>query len=209
MTQRFLSMCGMMAPLLFAFTAILGGAIRPGYSHLSDTVSELFSPGSPNKPLLDALYTMYALLLALFGIGVLRFVQSSERSRLKGIIGAWMLIVVGIVSVTTATIFPQDAWGSAPTFAGEMHKILHGVIGLLSMLSMSLISIWLDQEGMFPGFGAYSLITVGLAILSAGFFAANVGTPIMGLAERLSALVGFQWTFILALWMVSRKANAS
>ncbi len=112
------------------------------------------------------------------------------------------------VSVTTATIFPQDAWGSLPTFAGEMHKILHGVIGLLSILSMSLIGIWFNQAGMFPGFRTYSLITVGVAVLSAGFFTANVGTRIMGLTERISILVGFQWTFILALWMFSRKGYA-
>ncbi len=179
MNQRSLSMCGVIAPVLFVFITILGGAIRPGYSHLSDTVSELFSPGSPNKLLLDTLYTMYALLLALFGIGVLRFVRRSERSRLIGVIGAWMSIAVGLVSVTTATIFPQDAWGSLPTFAGEMHKILHGAIGLLSILSMSLIGIWFNQAGMFPGFGTHSLITVGVAVLSAGFFAANVGTPIL------------------------------
>ncbi len=95
MKQRSLSMCGVIAPVLFVFITILGGAIRPGYSHLSDTVSELFSPESPNKLLLDTLHTMYALLLALFGAGMLRFVRRSERSRLIGIIGAWMFIAVG------------------------------------------------------------------------------------------------------------------
>jgi hypothetical protein len=34
MTQPLLSLCGVMAPLPFAFTAILGGALRPGYSHI-------------------------------------------------------------------------------------------------------------------------------------------------------------------------------
>jgi hypothetical membrane protein len=208
MKQRFLSMCGMLAPVLFVFTTILGGAIRPGYSHLSDTVSELFSPGSPNKLLLDTLHTTYALLLVLFGIGVLQLVRSSERSRLIGIIGASMFIVMGLVSVATATVFPQDAWVSAPTFAGEMHKILHGVIALLSILSMMLIGIWFNRAEGLPGFRTYSFVTVGAAILSAGFYVANQGSPIMGLAERVSALIGFQWTFVLALWMFSRKGYA-
>ena len=88
MNQRFLPMCGVIAPVLFVLIAILGGAIRPGYSHMSDTVSELFSPGSPNKPLLDTLHTIYALLLVLFGIGMLRLVRGSERSAPAGILGA-------------------------------------------------------------------------------------------------------------------------
>jgi hypothetical membrane protein len=205
MNQRFLSMCGVIAPVLFVFTAILGGAMRPGYSHLSDTISELFSPGSPNKPLLDTLHTIYALLLALFGVGMLQLVRRSERSRLVGTIGAWLFIAMGLVSVTTATIFPQDAWGSTPTFAGEMHQILHGIIALLSILSILLIGIWFDRAEGSPGFRTYSFVTIGAVILSAGFFVANVGTPIMGLAERIAALIGFQWTFALALWMFSRK----
>ena len=141
MNQRFISMCGVIAPVLFVFMTILGGAIRPGYSHISDTVSELFSPGAPNILLLDALHTIYALLLALFGIGVLQLVRGSKQSTLIGIIGASMFIAMGLVSVATATIFPQDAWGSPPTFPGEMHKILSGVIALLSILSMMLIGI--------------------------------------------------------------------
>lgn len=208
MNQRFLAMCGVIAPVLFVFTTILGGAMRPGYSHLSDTISELFSPGSPNKLLLDTLHTIYALLLTLFGVGVLQRVRGSERSRLTGIIGASMFIAMGLVSVTTATLFPQDAWGSTPTFAGEMHKILHGVIALLSMLSMMLIGIWFNRAEGNAGFRTYSFATVGVAMLAAGFYVANVGSPIMGLTERIAGLIGFQWTFVLALWMFTRKEDA-
>jgi hypothetical membrane protein len=208
MNQRFLSMCGVIAPVLFVFMTILGGAIRPGYSHISDTVSELFSPGAPNKLLLDTLHTIYALLLALFGIGVLQRIRGSKQSTRIGIIGASMYIAMGLVSVATATIFPQDAWGSPPTFPGEMHKILHGVIALLSIFSMILIGIWLNRTEIFPGFRTYSFATIVVVVLSAGFYVANLGSPIMGLAERITILVGFQWTFILALWMFSGKGYA-
>jgi hypothetical membrane protein len=208
MKQRFLSTCGLIAPVLFVFTAILGGTLRPGYSHIADTISELFSPGSPNKPLLDALHTIYALLLTMFGLGLLQLVRSREQFRTGGMIGASLFIAVGLLSVTTATVFPQDAWGSPATFPGEMHKILHGVIGLLSILSMLLMGIWFHRTEILPWFRTYSFITAGLAIVSAGFFMASVGGPIMGLAERVSGLVGFQWTFSLALWMVSRKGHA-
>jgi hypothetical protein len=68
MKLRYFFLCGMIAPVLFILTAILGGALRPGYSHIANTVSELFSPGSPNKPLLDAFHTIFAILLILFGV---------------------------------------------------------------------------------------------------------------------------------------------
>ena len=137
MNQRFLSLCGVLAPLLFVFMTLLGAAIRPGYSHLADTVSELFSPGSPNKPLLDTLHTIFAALLTLFGVGILQFVRRSRGSSRIGIIGASLYIAAGLVSVATATIYPQDPWGSPPTFPGQMHMTLTGVVALLSMLSIT------------------------------------------------------------------------
>jgi len=207
MNQRLLSLCGVITPVLFVAMTILGAAIRPGYSHMSDTVSELFSPGSPNKPLLDTLHTTFALLLTLFGIGVLQFVRRSGQSTLTGIIGASLYLTAGVLSIATATIFPQDPWGSPPTFAGQMHINLTGIVGFLSMLSILLLGLWFTRTKLFPGFGIYSLITVGIAILSAVFFMAMVGSPIMGLAERITILVGFAWTFILARWMFSRQEN--
>jgi hypothetical protein len=199
MKARFFSLCGLFAPILFSFTAILGGALRPGYSHLADTVSELFSPGSPNKPLLDTLHTIYALLLICFGVGILQYVRRVTPTTRSGTVGAWLYIVMGAVSVTTATIFPQDAWGTPPTFPGQMHMIMHGVISILSMGSMLLIGHWFHQAELSSGFQTYSILTVGVAILGAGYFMANMGSPIMGLAERIAGLIGFQWTLILSL----------
>jgi hypothetical protein len=78
---------------------------------------------------------------------------------------------MGLVSVLSATLFPQDAWGSAPTFAGQMH----GVIALLAILYMMLIGIWMSRAEGFPRFQTDSFINVGAVVLSAGFFVANRG----------------------------------
>ena len=205
MNQKIFFLCGMLSPVLYIFMTILGGALRPGYSHISDTVSELFSPGSPNKLLLDILSTTTALLTILFGIGVLQFVRGSEHSEPIGIIGAGMIITMGVVNVATATIFPQDAWGSPSTFPGQMHKILVlGVLAPLAMLSTLLIGIWLKRADIFPGFGTYSFITVGAIVLSGGLAGATLGTRIMGFTERIAVLAGSQWTFIFALKMFLR-----
>jgi hypothetical protein len=110
---------------------------------------------------LTILHTIYAFLLVLFGIGVLQLVRTSQRSRLIGISGASAFIAMGLASVLSATLFPQDAWGSAPTFAGQMHQFVHGVISLLSILYMMLIGIWMNRAEGFPRFRTYSFITIG------------------------------------------------
>ena len=203
MNQRLLYLCGVFSAALFVSTTILGGALRPGYSHIRDTISELFSPSSPNKPLLDTLHTLSAILAALFGLGVLLFVRGSGHSEMVGIVGAVLIIATGLVNIATATVFPQDAWGSPATFPGEMHKILAGVLALLSMASTLLLGIWLKRAAIFPGFGAYSFITFAIVLLTGGFAAARLGTPIMGLTERITIAAGMQWTIMLSLRIYS------
>jgi hypothetical protein len=126
----------MLIPVTYILMYVLGGALRPGYNHISDSVSELLSPGAPNKSLLSAIQIVYALLHVLFGIGVLQFVQASEHSALIGIIGAGLIVAVGVATVGTA-IFPQDATGTPPTLPGQLHKILvFGALVPFSFLSI-------------------------------------------------------------------------
>jgi hypothetical protein len=199
MNSRFLALCGLIAPILFIFTTILGGAMRPGYSHMSNTVSELFSPGSPNRFLLSSLHTLFTVLLLFFGIGILKFIQRYSKSKRLGIIGVSAFIAMGVLNFLTATIFPQDAWGAPPTFFGEMHLILSGFISILSILYILLIGVWFHQTGISRNFRTYSFATVVAVVISAGWFITSYGRQIMGLSERLTILVGFKWTFILAL----------
>jgi Protein of unknown function (DUF998) len=207
MNRRFLYLCGMVAPVWFVFMTILGGAMRPGYSHITDTVSELFAPGSPNKPLLDVFHAIFAVLLILFGIGLLLFFQRTEQLKRIGLIGACFFILMGCVSMMTATIFPQDPWGTPATFAGEMHILLSGIVGILSVFSMLFIGIWFVRTKTSPGFGIYTFVTIGLVLIAAGLYAASTGGALMGLAERIAALIGFQWTFTLAYWLFSREGT--
>jgi hypothetical protein len=86
-----------------------------------------------------------------------------------------------------------------------MHLFMSGVVGLLSLIAILLLGIWFQRSGFFPGFGIYSFVTVGLVVLSTAFFLLNVDSPIMGLAERISILLGFQWTFVLGLWLSSHQ----
>ena len=202
MDRRTYYLCGMLFPAIYIFMTILGGALRPGYSHISDTVSELFAPGSPNKPLLDVLHLAHALTGILWGIGVWQFVRDSGHGSRIGLIGAGMIIAIGVVTVATATLFPQDAWGTPMTFPGQMHKIL--VLAVLlpfSILSMLLIGFWLRKSGIFPGFDTYSFMMVGAVVLLGGLSATAMGGPYMGLTERMAVLAGFLWTFSLALNM--------
>jgi hypothetical membrane protein len=204
MNRRSIYYLGFIAPALFIFTAILGGALRPGYNHFTDPVSELFTVGSPNRLVLTFFYLLFAICHSLFGVGLLRFVQWRSRHLRIGSWGAALFILVGLLNILTATIFPQDPWGSPAIFAGEMHKIVSAIITLVSIFYMLLIGIWLRKASIANFYWIYSLATVLGAILTGMWFIITVDGPLMGIAERAAILVGFQWTITLAILLLKK-----
>jgi hypothetical protein len=115
-----------------------------------------------------------------------------------------MIIAVGVASIGSA-IFPQDATGTARTLPGTLHLIfVFGVQIPGAILSTLLIGIWLNRAGIFPGFALYSYISVGVIVLSGLLAGPTMGTTIMGLVERISALAVHQWVFLLA-WNLFRQ----
>jgi hypothetical protein len=204
MNGRTLYVFGMLIPITYVFLYILGGALRPGYSHISNSVSELLSPGSPNKALLAFIQAIYALMHIVFGYGVLRFVQGNGNDQLVGRVGAWMIIALGLATIGTV-IFPQDAEGMPITLAGQIHKVLvFGGLIPFSVLSTLLIGLSFRRVGLFPGFDIYSFTTVGAIVVMGGVGGATVETQYGGLVERVAAIVTQQWLFMLGLKLFLR-----
>jgi hypothetical protein len=73
-----------------------------------------------------------------------------------------------------------------------------------AVLSTLLIGIWFRRAGIFPGFGTYSFISVGAIVLSGIVAGPTMGTPIMGIVERIGAFAVHQWVFVLALLLFLR-----
>jgi len=199
MNQKHFYYCGLLVPFIYILLYILGGTLRPGYNQIAESVSELLSPGSPNKTLLDIINITFASFYTLFGIGVMRFVINSGNNTLLGRIGAGFIIAVGIASIGSA-IFPQDATGTPATLPGILHIIFVFAIQIPgSILSTLLIGLWAHKTGSIPGFSIYSFISTGLIVVSGIIAGPTMNTKIMGLVERSSALVVHQWIFFLAL----------
>ena len=196
--------CGLLIPPSYIFLYVLGGALRPGYSHVSNSVSELLSPGAPNRPGLIVIQVVYASLHVLFGLGLAGIVRGSAAGSLIGAVGAWTIVVVGIATIGTA-VFPQDAEGTPATKPGRIHKALvFGVLIPASVLSTLLLGLWSRQAAILSGFDGYSFVTVGGIVVMGAVGGVAVKTRYAGLSERVAALVTHQWLFVLALRVLVR-----
>ncbi len=211
MKNKVLMFCGILAPVIYILTVVLGGVIRPGYSHLAQAVSDLIATEAPNKALLDPLFALYNLLTIAFGIGLFLYIRSNNQKRGNwvGTLGALILVAEGVFGIITL-FFPEPVGGMAATITntGKLHIVFAGLSSLTTMLTILLMGFWFRNNQTLRGYGLYSFISVAVVFISGGLAAITVATqsPVAGLVERITIGGFLQWLFIIALMMYSSKA---
>jgi hypothetical membrane protein len=210
MSRRYLLICGLLAPLVYVGAVILGGLLRPGYSHVAHAISELIAAGAPNTTLLNPLFTLYDILLAAFGVGLLLTVRAhpEQRGMRSGSLGAFALIVSGLLGVLMNLFFPQDPGGPPVTLIGTVHVVLAGVLSLGTMLAILCTGLWLRQAPGLHAYWRYSLASLAVIFISGWLGAAAIATssPYLGLVERVTIGAFIQWVFVIALKLAAPTA---
>jgi hypothetical membrane protein len=210
MKNRILLLSGILAPIVYVLTVILGGVIQPGYSHVAQAVSDLIATDAPNKPLLDPLFALYNLLAIAFALGFFQYVRSDHQNRGKvvGTLGALVLVAQGIFGLATL-FFPEPAGGmsAAITSVGAMHIVFAGLSSLATMLAILLLGFWFRNNQRLRAYSLYSFISVAAVFLSGGMAAISVAnqSPIGGLLERITIGGFLQWLFVIALNLYSSE----
>ena len=202
MRKKALLISGIFAPLVYIVAVVLGGILRPGYSHIAQYVSELIESGAPNKAILDPLFATYNILTIAFGIGLFLYVRSVSENRRKrvGLAGALILVAEGIFGFVTV-FFPQDPIGSAATSTGTLHIILASLSSLTTMLTMLLLGLWFCIIPALCRDGIYSFISLAIVFLSGGLAASTIANPgpVNGLIERVTIFGFLQWLFVIGM----------
>jgi hypothetical protein len=202
--KKLLMLCGVSAAILYVGTVILGGLLRPGYSHLFEAISELVADGAPNRSLLSSLFLVYNTLLSIFGIGLFLKVRDQSRGRISGSVGSLALtLLVGMAGILMELVFPQDPGGLPTTFAGTMHIVMASMASLGTMIAVLMLGLWFRNMAELKGYSIYSLISVAVIFISGGLTAAAMASsyPLFGLLERITIGTFIVWLFITGLKM--------
>lgn len=213
MNRKYLLLCGVLASLVYVAAVILGGLLRPGYSHTHDAISELLTAGAPNIALLNPLFTVYDLLLAGFGIGLVLTVNASPEplGKRSGMVGGYALIIAGIIGVLMNLFFPQDPGGPPVTSVGTIHVALAGVLSLGTMVAMLSTGLWLRHLPALHGYWIFTLVCLAIVFVSGGLGAAAIasGSPYLGLVERVTIGTFLVWVLVIALKLFLATPAAS
>jgi hypothetical protein len=202
MKSTVISLFGIVAPIFYIIPTVVGGLLRPGYSHLSNSVSDLLASGAPNRIYLMIPFTVYPIFLSVFGFGLFAILRSKPPplNSQTGLIGFILIgASMGILGILTMTIFPQDPHGTP----GLMHLILVAVQAISAMTAILLIGFWFRSNG-FSGYFIYSIISFVVLLITGiiSIIGVTQGSQFIGLFERLNVGAIVQWLVVIGIWFM-------
>lgn len=206
MNARTAAVFGLIAPLLYAGAVIVGGALWPQYSHLSDPISLLASADAPNALLMNIVFVVYDIVLLLFGV---LWWLSRQRATGSSEPAAPALALIGLLGVAMY-FFRQDAPGSAVSAGGVVHIVLAAMMSLLTMAAIFLRGRADWRIPRHRGAAMFSFICLAAVLVSGGLAAASIAQhwAFGGLFERATIGLFLLWVFVQA-WRLAAHRGLS
>lgn len=199
------SVAAFAAVALYVGSTVLGGAIVPGYSHISDSVSSLTSPGAPYRALLGSGFGLYNAAVAAMAVGLLR----TSRPRWQVRTATAVLIAGAVAGILMIEPFPQDAMGAPLTVPGTVHVVLAGVSALGLVAAAVLYGIAWRSDPVWRGIAWFSIIVAALILVTGGVGAALITSPVFGLLERTTQLSFLAWFAVIGVVAARAAADGS
>ena len=194
---------GIVAQVVFAGAAIIGGIAHPGYSHMSQAVSELTAAGAVNQGWLLAAFALMEVLTIIFGVGYFICVRGTSNALTAS---AVTVAAIGVVGLAFAR-FPMDQVGTPMTFDGRMHIVIVSVSAVLAISAVGLSGVaWRRLPG---GRAMAQLSFAVLALMVAGgvisALVATNGWPGIGIWQRLNNGAFGVWQIATAVFLLRRS----
>jgi hypothetical membrane protein len=198
-------LCGVFAPLLWAAAIILCSSLRPGYSHLTQYISELGERGSSTELIMR--YVGF-VPTGLMHVAFAAYLYVAFKGRRLAAIAATLLAINGVARVG-AGLFPCEVGCAGPGLITEKLHSLSAGVGFLALIGASVIwGILLKRIRDLRLLGLYSIASglTGLSFVLLMAWNADLKTA-TGLYERLSSGVLSLWVLVFAASLWRRHAG--
>ncbi len=198
---QIVAICGMLSPIIYTATWILGGILRSDYSHIRDDISSLYAVDAPNQRLYQSFIIINSVLLFVFFLGLHEGINDGGSS----ILGPVILLISAAIGILVAFFFPLDAGGELITYRGKMHLILVVTMGILQIGGM--VALWFRLQSVteWSAFATFSLISAIVSlilVIIAGIYATS---KYRGLIERIMVSPYQLYYFVLSLMVFLRN----
>ena len=206
-TARLLALFGALAPLLFLIACTTAATLTtPGYSHVSQSLSQLAATGAPHPWIMASGFVVYGLLCAPLGYGLFR---GLGRDRLA-------LIVFGLVSLywgvtVVAGIFRVDGPEMPATWVGAVHYAATLSLPIVLVLAAIAMALSCRFNPRWHNFPRVSLVLGAFAFLFGVLFIIGAWDSLKGVWERGFFVFALIWieTVAVRLYLESKPRLAT
>jgi hypothetical membrane protein len=205
---RWLTLCGIIAPLQIVVFILIAGALTPGYSHLSDTISQLGALGQPQPLVIGLGLVLYGLLVNAAALGLYRLSPPSAAAKLT-----LVALCAHGASVLLAGVFRDQPWG--PGVHVTVGGTLHGYLALIAFGTLA-VGIFAFARAVHGSreWGNFSLVSTLAGVLALAFsllFLVESLYHVQGMVQRLFYLFPVVWmelVFVHAFNLASHHETA-
>ena len=191
-------LCGVLGPLLWLSLIAVAGALQPGFSHVTQYISELAERGSSTETLMRyAAFEFTGFLYLCFGLALMGEFRNGRFSRL-----AACLIAIDGLGRIGAGVFPCDPGCEGLSLSQNLHHFFATAgfgSGILATIVWGIIFRIRDWPKMFTGYSVGSGISALTFLLLMTWSQNPMKTP--GLFEHLATLVLSLWLLVFAAFL--------
>jgi len=202
---RLAALCALASLGVVGLLVVLGGAAFPGYSHVSQFVSELGARGAPHEGRVRLLGFLPAGALLLAFCFFAHAALPRARATALGLLG----LAIFAAGYLVAAAFPCD-FGCRPE-EPSTSQILHNLGGLAGYLLAPAFLFTLARAARaWPG--AKSLVAVGYlasALALVGLLTLSPSSPAAGLSQRLLEAAVLGWVALCGLHLAKRAGRGA
>lgn len=189
--REWLSLIGITGPVLFWIIVFGLGFLTPGYSTISDVISDLAAVNAPYAVVQQANFVVLGVSILAVAIGLDRYFRDGWRPW----VGIVLLAIFGL-GVIGSGIFQTNPANRAST-TQLLHSVFSVVAFLSGLLGTPLASLRLAQNDQWSAYTS-RVVVLGITGVVFGGFALLMlsnGTSWSGLAQRLFVGVLTAWVF--------------
>ncbi len=205
---QWLGLAGAASAVVYAAHVVLGGILWGGYSHLTQTISELTADGAPNAELLRVFTTVYGILALVFSVCLVFTLRNFQAKRVA-VLGAVLLLVMEFASLVGYGLFPLRG-GTEMDPENMGHLIVTGIVVICTISSVLLVGLGLVKTPGFKALGVFSIVCAAMIVVSGGMTPVAIATelPVGGLIERLNIFTLQTWVFVTSVSMLRKRSAA-
>jgi hypothetical membrane protein len=175
---------------------VVAGLLTPGYSHLSDTISQLGAQGRLHPGLMNTGFIIYGVLIIGFSYALYRQLGYSTAARV-----AWLMLTMYGVGIILAGIFRDfpDGTNTVINLEGILHNVFATAAFFALLGGMLMFAKIVYHRPAWHGLTWFTIAIAAFNLVLSLIFITEVFVSVEGGLQRLFYFTSLVWKELVSI----------